>query len=152
MGAFDATSSAAAPQTHHGLKVFTREQANRTLPLVSRIMADVVRLDKEVSEFEGKITTAGAREPSKEFSAERDAYDSALHDLSELRDELSSIGCRLKDWRRGVVDFLAVHNGRLVELCWRLGEEHIGYWHELGAGFRGREHLIEGASENPSRE
>lgn len=68
----------------------------------------------------------------------RDQYADELDTLQELIDELTQIGCHLKDWERGIVDFLSIVNGRPVELCWRLGEKQVSHWHEIDAGFRGR--------------
>jgi hypothetical protein len=47
----------------------------------------------------------------------------------------------LRDLDRGLVDFPAVRDGREVYLCWIEGEDEIGYWHDLEAGFAGREPL-----------
>ena len=47
----------------------------------------------------------------------------------------------LKDPRTGLVDFRSVRDGRVVYLCWRLGEDRIRYWHDLDAGFAGRQPL-----------
>ncbi|HUX86133.1 MAG TPA: DUF2203 family protein [Chloroflexota bacterium] len=41
----------------------------------------------------------------------------------------------------GLVDFPAERDGRVVYLCWRRGEDQIHYWHELDAGFAGRQPL-----------
>jgi len=47
----------------------------------------------------------------------------------------------LRDLDRGLVDFPALRDGREVYLCWLEGEDEIGYWHDLEAGFAGREPL-----------
>jgi len=66
-----------------------------------------------------------------------------LHDLADERagfvEELSNLGVELKDPNIGLVDFPARLEGRVVYLCWRLGEETIDHWHELASGFSGRE-------------
>ena len=62
--------------------------------------------------------------------------------LNELIDEVHAIGCELKDWETGLIDFRTIHDGREVYLCWRLGEESIRFWHELNAGSIGR-HAID---------
>jgi len=49
----------------------------------------------------------------------------------------------LKDVDAGLVDFVGMRNGREVYLCWRYGEEEIGFWHELNAGFSGRQPVDE---------
>ena len=61
------------------------------------------------------------------------------HRLEDYMDELSEVGCELKDPHMGLIDFTGRHQGRDVCLCWKLGEERISHWHELEAGFAGRQ-------------
>ena len=49
------------------------------------------------------------------------------------------MGCFLKDIETGLVDFYALHEGRVVYLCWRLGEPQVSFWHEVGRGFTYRQ-------------
>jgi len=86
------------------------------------------------------------RRPSvspQEHERVRGQYKAELEKLRELADELSTVGCRLRDWQRGIVDFRAVYQGREIELCWSLGQERIEYWHEVDEGFPCRR-LIDG--------
>jgi hypothetical protein len=53
--------------------------------------------------------------------------------------ELEEIGCVFKGFEAGLVDFYALREDRLVFLCWRMGEPHIAHWHEVDAGFEGRQ-------------
>ena len=61
-----------------------------------------------------------------------------LHRLEDYVDELSEIGCELKDYQIGLIDFTGRYQGRDICLCWKLGEETITHWHELNSGFAGR--------------
>lgn len=54
---------------------------------------------------------------------------------------LREIGCEIKDFDTGLVDFLALREGREIYLCWRYGEDKLRFWHELNAGFAGRRPL-----------
>ena len=65
----------------------------------------------------------------------------AFLQVRELLAELLQRGIVVRDVDRGLVDFPAIREDREVYLCWELGEEEIGYWHELDAGYRGREPL-----------
>ena len=53
--------------------------------------------------------------------------------------EVRSLGVEVKDIRKGLCDFPHRRGGRLVYLCWHLGEEKIGFWHEIQKGFGGRQ-------------
>ncbi|HWL95384.1 MAG TPA: DUF2203 domain-containing protein [Phycisphaerae bacterium] len=137
MKAFTA-ASAERNRTHRGRKVFTLAQANRSLPLVSRIVTDVVQQHKKICHIEQRCQTVDHGHSMEDLERLRHQYAGELDALQDLIEELEQIGCQLKDWERGVVDFLAFINGRPVELCWRLGEAGVSHWHEIDAGFRGR--------------
>jgi len=123
-------------------RIFTLEHANRTLPLVKRIVTDIVRQYKIVSALEEECHDPHSRGEAEMMDNLRDRYTDELERLRGLAEELTSIGCELKDWRRGLVDFPATIDGRDVYYCWRLGEDVVSHWHELDAGFQGRQ-LIE---------
>ena len=56
-------------------------------------------------------------------------------------DRLAEMGVEVKGIDEGLVDFPSEREGRVVYLCWRVGEPDILYWHDLDAGFRGRQPL-----------
>lgn len=126
------------------MKYFTLEEANRTLPLVKRIVGDIVeeyRLWKE-HVFRYELVAAGSsaeRGETEEQVELRREVDAAAQRITEFVEELSQIGCVFKGFEEGLVDFYAKHEGRDVLLCWKVGESRIEYWHELEAGYAGRQ-------------
>jgi hypothetical protein len=116
-------------------KRFTVEQANQSLPLVRRIATDIVRSHADVIAIQNRV----GRLVGTEQSAAQKELEKQIDRLEDYVDELREVGCELKDYAMGLVDFLGRHQGRDVCLCWKLGEERIGYWHELNAGFAGRQ-------------
>ena len=124
-------------------RVFTVEMANRALPLVRRIMDDLVqehgRWKDAVARFE--LVAGGARADwgeSPEMLALRREIDERAGTISGYVTELDQVGVTLKGFDEGLVDFYSLHQGRVVCLCWRHGESSVGHWHELDAGFAGR--------------
>ena len=117
-------------------KRFTVEQANRTLPLVKRVVSDIVRTHGLVSTLHGQLEEATAASEQQGLQAELEREVDRLHEYVE---ELSVIGCELKDYQTGLVDFVGKHKGRDVCLCWKLGEDKVEYWHEMQTGFAGRQ-------------
>ena len=65
----------------------------------------------------------------------------AFIDLRDALAELQGVDVVLRDLDRGLIDFPALRDGREVYLCLEDGEDEIGYWHDLEAGFGGREPL-----------
>jgi hypothetical protein len=137
------------------MHTFTVDQANRTLPLVGRIVEDVVRehrrWQEKILELELVASTAAAAAVGAERSApsssdervaaiERDAMAIA-RDIDAFERELEELGIVLKDRRLGLIDFPGEIDGRRVWLCWRLGEPAVQYWHDLDSGYAGRQPL-----------
>lgn len=127
------------------LKLFTIQEANRTLPLVRRIVADLIALHPRwraaVVAFEAAqvgVTSAEESDESRELRLEAGRL---AGEIEACHDELGQIGCIFKDFEVGLIDFPALHEGRMVYLCWRHGEARIEHWHELDAGFAGRRPL-----------
>lgn len=117
-------------------KRFTLLEANRTLPLVRRITADVVRTHAQARVLHAQLTRKMPRVDRHALGAE---LDIVVNKLQGYVDELAEVGVELKDYKSGLLDFVSVHQGRDVYLCWKLGEDRIGHWHELDAGFSGRQ-------------
>ena len=62
-------------------------------------------------------------------------------EIARCLEGIHELGGQVKDLDRGLVDFPALSDGREVLLCWKVGEEEVGYWHELDEGFSGRHEL-----------
>lgn len=127
------------------MKLFTVDHANRTLPLVRRIVEDVVRehqrWQETIAELDVLVVEARSDLPDPRIVAlERRAQDIA-REIDAFQTELESLGIQLKDRRIGLVDFPSELDGRRVLLCWRLGEPSVQFWHDEDAGFAGRQPL-----------
>jgi hypothetical protein len=115
---------------------YTLGEANRALPLVTRIVRDIVNAHERATQLQAKIEELPG---AKEAAHAQDQLDSALDRLQDYVDELAALGVELKDYETGLIDFPGRHDGRDVCLCWKLGEERVGHWHEVHAGFAGRQ-------------
>jgi hypothetical protein len=127
-----------------GIRIFTVAKANRALPLVRRIVDDIVvefpRWKDLVGRYE--LLAAGARPEwgeGPELSAVRREIEAVAQRIGGFVQELEQIGVQLKGFEQGLVDFYSLYEGRLVYLCWQCGEEQVSHWHELGAGYAGRQ-------------
>jgi hypothetical protein len=124
-------------------KQFTVEQANNALPLVRRIVEDVVaqyrRWQDRVREFElvSMRSTADRPDPRAE-ELERDVQALAA-EIAGFEAELDELGVEMKGYDMGLVDFPTEVGGRPAYLCWRLGEPSVQFWHDLDAGYAGRQ-------------
>ena len=124
-------------------RIFTLAEAERTLPLVKRIVVDLQHeyalWRSAVGHFE--LVSAGSRAdeqmPPEVTAAEREVNLLAER-VAALLAELEAIGCIAKGIEAGLVDYYALRDDRLVYLCWRLGEERIEHWHDIDTGVDGR--------------
>ncbi len=126
------------------MKLFTVEEANALLPTVRRIVARIARSHGRVVALRDSAKRAGeeAAASGGGFMPEGANYVRALGSLVEGATELEALGVQLKDYGRGLLDFPTMRAGRVVLLCWELGEgSQIEWWHDLEAGYAGRQRL-----------
>jgi hypothetical protein len=86
-------------------------------------------------------SSTGNGHHAADVAALRREVQSAATALQQLIDELDATGAVLKGIDEGLLDFPSLREGRVVYLCWRLGEDTISYWHEMDTGFAGRQPL-----------
>lgn len=144
------------PTLGQELRLFTLEEAQRMLPLVRSIVRGIVEdhglLQQKTAEarMQRREATPGRREaaPGKRAATPQNAAERA--EITELKarveealGELAALGVEFKDFDIGLVDFPARRKQEVVHLCWRHGEERIGYWHPLEEGMAGRRDLDE---------
>ena len=131
-------------------KLFTVEEANQRLPLVRVIVQDIVDLNRDIEERRERLNRVrrlrGDSSPGQLYSDELDQVETDLRNderrLAAFIVELQELGVEFKDPVRGLVDFPAMLDDRVVYLCWQLGEPEVHFWHELDAGFAGRQSLM----------
>jgi hypothetical protein len=123
---------------------FTVEQANATLPLVRVIVRDIATVANTLREQHDRLERLKSASDST-VAAELDEaiaeFERAQEQMRHHEQELAQLHVELKDHFTGLVDFRARVNGREVYLCWRQGEPEVAHWHELDAGFSGRQKL-----------
>jgi hypothetical protein len=131
-------------------KYFNVTEANAILPLLRSILRDVTDLARDLRDRHERL----ARVQPPPRGSLGDAYNEELQQIQaeverdqarmrEYEAELKSLGIELKDYYTGLVDFPCRMDGREVYLCWRLGESDVTHWHEIDAGFAGRQKLMQ---------
>ncbi len=132
-----------------GTRTYDVAEANRVLPEVRRLVRQIVEVSSALPDLEDQVRIARYRAQRPDATQdERDdveikasALEGAERDLGVAAIRLEELGVQLKDARSGLVDFLSLRDGELVELCWKLGEERVAHWHRIGEGFAGRKPL-----------
>jgi hypothetical protein len=130
------------------MRHFTPEEANAALvevrPLVERLVAHRRRHVEALArqeEMGGRIRGNGGGMPPAALADAAAAVEREARQLAKLVDEIAERGAEVKDLDEGLIDFPALRDGETVLLCWRLGEDEIGFWHRIEDGFAGRRPL-----------
>lgn len=122
-------------------KYFTVEEANRTLPLVERIVGDIVTTHRTLEERVEEYRSLAPDEDPERRRAMASGIEELTATVNRFIGELHELGALFKGIEEGLVDYYAMLDDRPVFLCWKLGEERIEWWHEIEAGYAGRQRL-----------
>ncbi len=127
-------------------KYFTVDEANATLPLLRSILRDVTALAYDLRERDQRrlrLESSGGSDAAHAEEVQR-IYAELERDQDRLREyvgELKDLNVELKDFFVGLVDFPCWMDDHEVYLCWKLDEPAVTHWHEIDAGFAGRQQL-----------
>ncbi len=115
-------------------KYFTPAEATKTLPLVKKIVEDILDTSRSMRQL--LVSDEQDEQEHHEFSVLRSRLESYMSELEEL-------GCFFKDWNFtiGLVDFPARINDEEVLLCWRSDEPELTHYHSVQAGYMGRKRI-----------
>jgi hypothetical protein len=120
---------------------FTEEEAKalleELLPTIEQLMETRERIVEMRPEFIAGLQKAlgnGGSQATGELLV-------LMNRVTELVEHIQEAGVLVKDLDRGLLDFPAEREGRIVFLCWQYGEPTIDYWHDIDAGFVGRQPL-----------
>jgi hypothetical protein len=129
-------------------KLFTLAEANRTLPLVKRIVQDIMTVYPEWKDLVAQYELVAAQaKPEWGESTEqlnlKAQVDAVAARINSFLRELEQVGCEFKGFDEGLVDFHGRLEEREILWCWKSGEDRISHWHELESGYAGRQPIPE---------
>ncbi len=121
-------------------QIFDKAQADALLPRLAHLIRSLQAATESDAAVEGRerLAHAGRSNGSPQAAA---AVFAAGAEIQAVLDELDGMGVILRDLGTGLCDFPSVRGGRPVYLCWRLGEDEVGWWHSRDTGVAGREPL-----------
>jgi hypothetical protein len=137
-------------------KLIGIQEANRMLPLLRQIVRDIVTnweliifkrtaleaIEKGVVEPQGG---GGASPTDKDSKVEhlKQELNSLIDRINNYIREIEELGCFVEEFKRGIINFPSLYNGRKVFLCWKPDEEAVGHWHELDESFNDRARICD---------
>jgi hypothetical protein len=122
------------------MKIFTVDEANALLPRVRGIVTNIQKLHKRLTSYRSEAqAAAGAADNGGGGIRDGARYAQLVTSFTNDLGELDKLGVQMKDFGRGLIDFPSLRDGRVVLLCWQLGEgDEVEWWHDVDAGFAGR--------------
>ena len=122
-------------------KIFTLQEANDALHIIRPLMDDVQAIREKIlanqPEAWPAIEKSAGNGGNKALSRMVDDFEK----LDSLIHQILDTGVQIKDINIGLLDFSAMRNEREVYLCWQYGEGDIAFWHEVDAGYAGRQSI-----------
>jgi hypothetical protein len=122
-------------------KYYTLQEANATLTIIRPLMEEMQKIRLDILANQPDAWRAVERSAGNGGNAALSKTVESFDRLDALLHQVQDMGVEIKDLDTGLLDFLALRNGREVYLCWRIGEDEILFWHEIEAGFAGRQSI-----------
>jgi hypothetical protein len=120
-------------------KLFNLEQANETLPVIRPWVKQILDIRQSILACQPEIWPVLEKAAGNGGNKIASQVEQEFERLDALVRRVQATGALLKDVNTGLVDFLSMREGREVYLCWQYNEARVSYWHELDAGFAGRQ-------------
>jgi len=120
-------------------KYYTPKEANEALTIVRPMLAELMQIGERIRAHQPEYWSVvqksagnGGNPALSKLLPDFDRLDALLHEIQDM-------GVEVKDLTTGLIDFVGLRDGREVYLCWKYGEDSIQFWHEIDAGFSGRQ-------------
>ncbi len=120
-------------------RYFTLEEANLALVLIRPLMEEIREIRQNIMATQPETWSAIERSAGNGGNPEMSRLVKSFDRLDDLLHRIQRAGVQVKDLNTGLLDFPALRDGHEVYLCWQIGEKQIEYWHEVDAGFAGRQ-------------
>jgi hypothetical protein len=132
-------------------RTFTLQEAQNLLPVLESLLRAAMdgkkfieAVDNELQDLAHRVMMSGGLLVNVVQMARRKAErEKAIHRVKDTLAEINAIGVQVKDINIGLLDFPCKVEGRIVLLCWKLGEQGITHWHTSSEGFAGRKPVYE---------
>jgi hypothetical protein len=120
---------------------FTLQEANKALEVIRPLMEEVQTIRQKILANQPEAWPAIERSAGNGGNRALSNMVQDFEKLDALIHQIQDTGAQIKDINTGLLDFSAMKDGREVYLCWQYGEEDIAFWHEVEAGFAGRQSI-----------
>jgi len=122
-------------------RIFSLAEANSLLPQLEELLLEIRKERKLLAKVEAEVKKAGDHAKQDGGTVYGPRYIRAMEHITRTIEKIHEMGVLVKDLEKGLCDFPYLLDGRVVYLCWKLGEVEIRWWHETHTGYSGRQPL-----------
>jgi len=122
-------------------RYFTLQQANEALSTIRPWLDEVQTIRQKIMAHQPEIWSVMEKTAGNGGNPKLSRMVKTFDRLDALIHSIQDIGAIIKDVNTGLLDFPALKDGHEVYLCWKYGEDDIAFWHEIEAGFAGRQSI-----------
>ena len=134
-------------------RLFTPDEVNHLIPRLRELMETAMERHRQALELQERLredrarvaASGGERLDASEWKARAERLDGLAIEVRQVLQEIQSLGGVTKDLEMGLVDFPGRgpdgSADRIVNLCWRYGEEAVEFWHGMNEGYAQRKPL-----------
>jgi len=122
-------------------RFFTPDEANALLPKVRQQVKEMLSARQRILNAQADLWPVLEKALGNGGSKKAGALVREFDRIQRSVQAIQSLGVQVKDVNTGLVDFPSIREGRVVLLCWRYDEPEVAFWHDLEAGFAGRQPL-----------
>jgi hypothetical protein len=122
-------------------RYFSVEEANQVVRQIQPLLSKILEIRQRVLERRPELIPLLQKVRGNGGNRQASELVDEFRRLEELVELIQASGAIVKDINQGLIDFPHWRDGREVYLCWQFGEDEIRYWHEIDAGYAGRQPL-----------
>jgi len=123
------------------LKYYTPAEANNLLDVVRPMVGQLVEISARIHAHQPEIWAVVQKSAGNGGNPELSKLLPDFDKLDALLHRLQDMDIQVKDLTTGLIDFPALRDGRIIYLCWKYNEGQVQFWHEIEAGFSGRQSI-----------
>jgi len=122
-------------------RYYTVAEANALLPSLRPVVKELLEARQRIVDAQPELWPILEKAAGNGGSPKAGAVLADFEKIQRGVKAIEGMGLQLKDLNTGLIDFLSERDGREVYLCWRFDEPRVAHWHDLDAGFAGRQPL-----------
>lgn len=123
------------------MKYYTPTEVNNLLEIVRPMIGEMMTISNKIQEHQPELWDLAKKSAGNGGNPTLSKLLPDFDRLHHLLHQIQDVDIEIKDPSIGLIDFVCLKDGREIYLCWKYGEEQIRFWHEIEAGFAGRQEI-----------